>query len=148
MIHEAIGNQSAIAKVAAAGVRIALDAGWRVSVVAKYLDPELAGQVEWLRLVVPPRLFFVQWTTAELFIRAALGGRHFDVVHAHQPQVAALSDVFQCHFLTRVAYERKCLEERTTLRARIVRLQQQGVLYAEDHYYQRWNRKHANGVLQ
>lgn len=141
MIHEAIGHKSAIAKIAAAGVRVALEGGWRVSVVAKYLDPEFAEQVEWLRLFVPPRLFFVQWTTAELFIRAALGGRNFDVIHAHQPQVAAMSDVFQCHFLTRVAYERNCLEERSALRARIVRLQQQGVLYAEDHYYRRWNRK-------
>jgi glycosyltransferase involved in cell wall biosynthesis len=140
MIHEAIGNQSAIAKIAAAGVRIALDAGWRVSVVAKYLDPELGDRVEWLRLFVPPRMFFVQWTTAELFIRAALRGRRFDVVHAHQPQAAALSDVFQCHFLTRVAYERNCLEERTAPRARLIRLEQQGVLYAEDHYYRRWNR--------
>src|SRR5207244_570964 len=54
-------------------------------------------------------------------------------------QAASLADVFQCHFLTRVAYERRCLEERKTLRARIVRLQQQGVLHAEDRCYRNWN---------
>lgn len=140
MIHEAIGTQSAIAKITAASVRIALDAGYKVTVVAKLLDEEFHDRVEWLKLYVPPRLFFVQWTTAELFIRNALGPRRFDIVHAHQPQVAHLSDVFHCHFLTRPAYEKKCLEERKTLRARIVRLQQQGVLYAEDHYYSHWNR--------
>ena len=36
MIHEAIGNQNAIAKVAMAGVKIALEAGWKVTVVAKF----------------------------------------------------------------------------------------------------------------
>jgi glycosyltransferase involved in cell wall biosynthesis len=138
-IFEAIGPYSAIGKVAAADVRIALDAGYRVTVVAKRLDESLQGRVEWLKLYVPDRLFFVQWTTARAFIKRALGRRRFDIVHAHQPQAASLADVFQCHFLTRVAYERGCLEERKTARARFVRLQQQGVLYAEDYFYRRWN---------
>lgn len=139
MIHEAIGSQNAIAKVSAWGVRQALAAGWRVTVVAKFLDESLRGEVEWLRLTVPPRGFFVQWTTARRFITSALGGRTFDVVHAHQPQVASLSDVFQCHFLTRVAFERNCLETRPGLRPALVRVQERGVLHAEDYYYRRWN---------
>jgi glycosyltransferase involved in cell wall biosynthesis len=61
------------------------------------------------------------------------------VVHAHQPQVAALSDIFQCHYLTRMAYERHSLENRPGLRPAFIRAQEQGVLYAEDHYYRRWN---------
>ena len=141
MIFEAIGDYSAIAKVAMWGVRQALKAGWRVTVVAKLLDESLREEVEWLRLYVPPRLFFVQWVTARHFIRKALGGRRFDVVHAHQPQVADLADVFQCHFLTRIAYERKCLESRPGPRAAAVRAQEQGVLYAEDYFYRRWNPK-------
>jgi glycosyltransferase involved in cell wall biosynthesis len=141
MIHEAIGNQSAIAKVAMAGVKTALDVGWRVTVVAKLLDPSLQGDVEWLKMYCPPRGFALQWLTARMFINRALGDRTFDVIHGHQPQIASLCDVFQCHFLTRVAYERKCLEERRTLRARAVRLQQQAVMYAEDFYYRNWNRQ-------
>jgi len=120
-------------------IRFALEAGWKVSVVAKFLDPSLQDRVEWLRLTVPRRLFFVQWTTAHHFILKALGNRRFDVVHGHQPQVADLCDIFTCHFLTRVAYERRCLESRTGLRSRLVRLQQQGVVYAEDRCYRRWN---------
>ena len=138
-IFEAIGPYSAIGKVAMGDVRIALDAGFQVTVVAKHLDESLHDRVEWLKLYVPPRGFFIQWTTARAFIRHAIKGRTFDLVHGHQPQIASLCDVFQCHFLTRAAYERNCLEERTTLRARFVRLQQQGVLHAEDHYYRRWN---------
>lgn len=141
MIFEAIGPYSAIGKVAMSGVRTALDAGWRVTVVAKLLDESLRDEVEWLRLYVPPRLFFVQWVTARHFIRQSLGDRAFDVVHAHQPQVADLADVFQCHYLTRMAYERKCLERRPGLRAAAVRAQEQGVLYAEDYFYRRWNPK-------
>lgn len=139
MIHEGVGNQSAIAKVASWGVRQALRAGWRVSVVANLLDDDLRGEVEWLRLYVPKRLLLLKWLTARRFITAALGGRKFDVIHAHQPQVAAISDVFTCHFLTRVAHERHCLESRTGLLASIGYAQQRAVLCAEDYYYRRWN---------
>src|SRR5579871_3520186 len=139
VIHEAIGKQSAIARVAASGVRQALAAGWKVSVVAQLLDPELRDQVDWLPLFVPRRLFLLKWLTARRYIRKALGGRTFDVVHSHQPQVADLSDVFQCHYLTRVAFERRSFESRPGLRYAIVRAQQRAVLYAEDHCFHRWN---------
>lgn len=139
MIFEAIGNYSAIAKVAFGEVQLALNAGWKVTVVAKQLDESLQGQVEWLPLYVPPRGFLLKWVTARSFIKRALGDRTFDVIHAHQPQAASLADVFQCHFLTRVAFERKCLESRRGLRPALIRLQQQGVLYAEDYFYRRWN---------
>lgn len=139
MIFEAIGPYSAIARVAHAQVRLALNAGYKVSVVAKQLDPELRPDVEWLKLYVPPRGFLLQWTTARHFIKRAIAGRTFDIIHTHQPQVANLADIFQCHFLTRVAYERDCLEKRRTFRARLVRIQQQGVLFAEDRYFRNWN---------
>jgi hypothetical protein len=139
MIHETIGYHGAIARVAMKAVRQALDVGWRVTVVAKLLDESLVGEVEWLRLHVPPRLLVLKWLTARHFIRRALRGRTFDIVHAHQPQVAALADVFQCHFLTRVAYERECLESGSGVRSGLMRLQHRGVLCAEDHYYRHWN---------
>ncbi len=139
MIHEAIGNHSAIAKVSMNGVTAALDAGWKVTVVAKFLDESLHDRVEWLRLSVPRRLFFVQWITARHFIKKALGGRRFDLIHAHQPQVASLADVFQCHYLTRMAYLRNSLETRTGLKPSLMRLQERGVLAAEDYFYRRWN---------
>lgn len=138
-IFEAIGPYSGIGRVAASGVTIALEAGYKVTVVAKRLDESLRPHVEWLPLSVPPRGFAVQWLTARHFIQKAVGNRKFDIVHAHQPQVAHLADVFQCHFLTRVAYERNCLETRKNLRARINRAQQQVVLHAEDKCYRRWN---------
>jgi glycosyltransferase involved in cell wall biosynthesis len=139
MIFEGIGPYNAIGKIAMAEVRAALGAGFHVSVVADRLDESLRDHVQWLKLYRPPRGFALQWLTARRFIRAALGNRQFDVVHAHQPQAASLADVFQCHFLTRVAYETKTLESRPGLRARAVRAQQQIVLYAEDHFYRRWN---------
>jgi len=139
MIFEAIGTYSAIAKIAMADVQIALDAGYDLTVIAKHLDESLRDKVQWLKLTVPSRLFLLQWLTARSFIKNALGNRSFDIIHAHQPQVASLSDVFQCHFLTRVAYETKCLESRQGLRPLAVRAQQQGVLYAEDRCYKNWN---------
>jgi len=139
MIFESIGRHSAIGKVAMADVQIALDAGFDVSVVAKHLDESLQAQVQWLKLAVPPRIFLLKWLTARTAIERALGGRTFDNVHAHQPQAASLSDVFQCHYLTRAAYELNCLESRPGLRPAFIRWQEHAVLRAEDRYYRRWN---------
>ena len=139
MVHNTIGTQSSIAKIALWGVRQALNAGWQVTVVANDVDKSLLSEVEWLPLYVPPKAFLVQWLAARKTIQAAIGTRTFDVLHVHQAQVAALADVMQCHFLTRVAYEQNCLERRTGLKPALARIQQQGVLYAEDYYYRHWN---------
>jgi len=139
MIFEGIGPYSAIGRVAMQGVTLALDAGWKVTVVTKRLDESLVPRVEWLKMHVPPKFFYYQWITARKFIRQALGNRTFDVIHAHQPQVADLSDIFQCHFLTRAAYERKSLTRIRNLRSAFIRIQEQGVLHAEDNFYRTWN---------
>lgn len=139
MVHNAVGTQNAIAKIAFGSVRHALDAGWRVTVVAQHLDRSLVNEVEWLPLYVPPRLFLLQWLVARSTIQAAMRGRAFDVLHVHQAQVAALADVMQCHFLTRRAFEQDCLEQRRGFGPAAVRAQQLGVLRAEDYYYRRWN---------
>lgn len=134
-IFEAVGDFSAIGNAAAWGVRQALEAGYQVTVVARRLDESLRDQVEWLPMGGLNRLFFFQYGTARWFVRRALGGRKFDIVHAHQPQICSLSNVFQCHFLTRVTYERRAFENRREFRQLAVRLQQQGVLYLEDYFY-------------
>ena len=139
MIHEAISNDNAIAKVSMRGVYAALEAGYDVTVVAKNLDKDLQGRVEWLHLIVPRRLFLLQWLTARFFIKRALGGRKFDLIHAHQPQVSSLSDIFQCHYITRMDYLRKSLETRRGLKPALMRFQERGVLMAEDYFYGHWN---------
>jgi glycosyltransferase involved in cell wall biosynthesis len=135
MVHEDVGRHSSIARVAQWAVEHALDAGWKVTVVAQQLDESLYGRVEWLRLYKPKRMFAYQWLVARSAIQAALGDRKFDVLHVHQAQVNSLADLQQCHFLTRVAWERDCLETGTSVRARFVRAQQLCVLRAEDYYY-------------
>lgn len=139
VIHEGIGRQSAIAKVAMQGVEAALAAGWKVSVVAHLLDERLRGEVEWLRLYVPPRFLLLKWLTARRFILAALNGRRFDVIHGHQPQAASLCDIFTCHFLTRAARDRNALESWKGARSALTRVQQAGILPAEDAFYGHWN---------
>lgn len=140
MIYDAIAEgHGSIPKIALGYVKVALKAGWRVTCVARDLDPSLQGEVEWLPLYVPPKAFFVQWVSARHNILRALGGRRFDVLHVHQPQMAALGDVMQCHFLTRVAAERGCLESRSGLRPQIMRSQQLAVARVEDRYFRAWN---------
>jgi len=139
VIHEAIGTQSAIAKAAMRGVYAALDAGYDVTVVAKHLEEELQDKVTWLHLFVPKRLFLVQWTTAGYFIKKALGNRKFDIIHTHQPQVASISDIFQIHYLTRMAFLRNSVENGKGLKPALMRLQERGVLMAEDYHFRHWN---------
>ena len=141
LIFEAIGDMGGIAKVAYEDVVNALQAGYRVTVVAQQLDARLRADVEWLPLYVPRRLFLLKWATARTFIRRAIGKRRFDLIHAHQPQAASLADVFTCHYLTQVAYERGCLESATTLRSTVIRLQQLAALQLEESYYRAWNPK-------
>jgi glycosyltransferase involved in cell wall biosynthesis len=139
VIHEAIGNDSAIAKAAMRGVYAALDAGYDVTVVAKHLDEDLHDRVHWLHLFVPKRLFLLQWTTAGYFIKKAMDGRKFDLIHTHQPQVASISDIFQIHYLTRMAFLRNSLETGKGLKPALMRLQERGVLFAEDYHFRHWN---------
>ncbi len=139
MICEAVGPYNAIGKIAASEVRAALKSGYDVSVVAHRLDPALQAEVEWLKLYNPPRGFAIKWLSARHFIRRALAGRTFDVVHGHQPQIADMCDVFQCHFLTRAAAERGCLVSGSGLAATMRQWQQQAIMHAEDRCYRRWN---------
>lgn len=141
MIFEAIGPYSGIGRVALSAVRVALEADYRVTVVAKRLDESLHGEVEWLPLYVPARFFLLKWTTAAKYMRQAIGDRTFDIVHSHQPQAAHMSDVFQCHFLTRIAAERNCLRVVDGPVGAFHRLQELGVLLAEDRCYRNWNAK-------
>ncbi len=139
MIHEAIGNHSAIAKAAMSQVKSALNAGWEVTVVAKFLDESLHDKVEWLRLFVPRRLFLLKWITARQFIKRAIGNRKFDIIHSHQPQAASIADVFECHYLTRMAYLRNSLETGVGLKPTLMRAQERGVLVAEDYFHSHRN---------
>lgn len=135
MIAEGCGPYDAISKIAADEVRHAVAAGWRVSVVAHRIDPQIAALAEHLPLFNWKRGFTLKWLTARHFIRRAMAGRRFDVVHGHQPQIADLCDVFQCHFLTRAAHERGCLSVGTGWRGRLAGLQGRLVLPAEDAFY-------------
>ncbi len=139
IIHEGIGEYNAIAKIAMTDAYLALDNGWDVTCVAKRLDEKLAERVQWLPMHVPSRFYFYKWVTARRYIKKALGGRTFDVIHAHQPQVADLADVFYCHYLTRMSFEMGCKDNRPGLRGVFMRMQERGILIAEDYFYRRWN---------
>lgn len=140
MVYDAIANgHGSIPQIALGYVKVALEAGWRVTCVARDIDESIRSEVEWLPLYVPPLLFLVQWLSARRNITAALGGRKFDVMHVHQAQIAALGDVMQCHFLTRTAWERGSLEQGRGLKASLTRFQQSGVMLAEDRYFRAWN---------
>ena len=141
IICEEIGGHASIGKIARQQVETALAVGWRVTVVANQLESGLRSEVQWLKLHVPRRSFAFQWLTGRHWIKKAIGKRTFDVVHGHQPQVADLCDVYQCHFSTRAAYEHHCLYDGLSSKTVVAAIQKSIVLLAEDRVYRRWNEK-------
>ena len=135
-VFEAVGDYSAIARVAELDCQILLDAGWRVTVVAKFLSEELRPHVEWRPLFVPERGFAWKWATARRFLLAARGDDPFDCVHGDQPQIADQCDLFRLHFLTRAASERGLLAPWRGKRA-LTRVQEEIVLRLEDRFLRR-----------
>ena len=147
MLAEMIGPYNAIAHIAMSEVEAALEAGWRVTVVAKWVHEALCRRVEWLKLYVPKRGFALKWLTGRHYIRKALGdSSRFDLIWGHQPQIADLCDVFNSHFLTRAVFERGGFCRPNSMRGLLGWAQQHIVLHAEDRFYQNWN-QHTHMVF-
>lgn len=105
IVFNNVDDTSGIGTLCAWSARTALAAGWRVSVVARDLAPDLRSEVEWLPLYVPPRLHVVQWYAALPTVHRAIGSRRWDVLHASQPQLVPIADVLHLHYLVRAARE-------------------------------------------
>jgi glycosyltransferase involved in cell wall biosynthesis len=140
VVHNNVDRDTSIGAIARWNVTVALELGWRVMVVARDLDPELKAHVEWSRLWVPPIPHLGQWLAARATVKRALRDARFDLLHVHQPQVAALADVWQVHYLSRPARDHDGFAEPTSLRGRVLRLEQYGVMLAEDTYLRRLHR--------
>lgn len=136
VVHNNIDTRSSIGSIARWNVTEALERGWDVVAVCRDLDPALVGHVRHVPLYVPPRLHLVQWAVARATVRAALRGVRYDVLLVHQPQLAAIADLWNVHYLSRAARE-----VRGTLppgwRARVNDLQAAGVVRLEDRYLSR-----------
>lgn len=136
LVYDAIGQgYGSIPQLILAQARRALERGWRVTCVCQHLEPDLRGEVEHIPLHVPRRVFAFQWLRARRLIRAALAERRFDVLHVFQAQVADLSDVMQCCFLTRAAWEHGGVAPGQGMRGQSNRAQLRMVMEAEDRYF-------------
>lgn len=134
VVHNNVDESSSIGKLAAWSVRTALQAGWRVTVVARDLDAGLRGDVGWRRLYVPPRMHAFQWSVARPTVRVALRGVKPDILHVYQPQLASMADTWHVAYLSRVAVETASLHSGAGPRDRVVRAQQRAVALMEDAY--------------
>lgn len=137
IVHNNIDGNSAIGKLARWAVQVGLEANWRVTAVARDLDPDLAAEVDWRPLYVPPRLHAVQWSVAEPTVRRALRGSAAGVLHVYQPQLTGFADTWHVSYLSRSAIEHRALGEEPGSRARIARAQARAVARMEDGYLRR-----------
>lgn len=137
VVFNNVDEASSIGKLCKWACLSALEAGWRVSVVARDLDQSLVPDVEWLPLTVPPRLHAVQWYAAYAMTRRAMAGRKWDVVHVQQPQLAGLADVLHLHYLVRAARASRPNAENLGLRERVGAAQARLTEIGEDRQFQR-----------
>lgn len=137
VVFNNIDDRSSIGRLAKWAVETALDASWRVLVVARDVEPELRSSVTWRHLSVPPRVHLVQWAAAEMTVRAALRDCAWDVMHVYQPQLLALASTWHVEYLSRVAIDHGSLEAGPGLSVRLRRSQHRAVARLEDRYIQR-----------
>lgn len=136
VVHNNIDTRSSIGMIAMHEVKAALERGWRVTVVCRDLAPQLVGQVEWRELYVPPRVHLLQWSVARPTVQFALHGLRPDVLVVHQPQLAAMADIWHVHFLSRAA--RRAVPSRAQgARDRVREMQLDAVAFMEDWYLRR-----------
>lgn len=136
VVHNNIDDQSSIGAIAKWNVEQALLRGWQVVAVCRDLDPSLVGKVTHVPLYVPPRLHLVQWAAARATVRAALRGVSYDVLLVHQPQLAAIADLWNVHYLSRAARETR-VPPHPGWRSRVSDFQAAGVARLEDRYLSR-----------
>lgn len=132
LVHGNVDASSAIGLVCSWHAKRALASGWRVSLVARSVDPDLRGEVEVIPYPTLPRIHLAQWAAARFSVRRALAGRTFDIVHVHEPQLASLADVWQVHFLSRAALAASLDSRPSTLKQRVQRCEYRGVRLLED----------------
>jgi len=137
MVHNNFDDRSSIGRLAKWAAEVALEAGMRVTLVADKVDPVLAKAATVRPLYIPPKLHAVQWLAARATIRRAMGGVSYDLVHVHQPQVAALADIWQVHFLSRANARSGGMTGIDSLRTAAHRAQEEIVVRAEGHYLRR-----------
>jgi glycosyltransferase involved in cell wall biosynthesis len=137
VVHNNVDQRSAIGKLAMWATQVGLEAGYTVTVVAKDLDPSLAGEVQHLPLHVPRAVFAYQWGRARGTVRAALGSVSYDILHTYQPQLTGMADTWHVQFLTRVAERTGSFPRGGDALARWRRSQLRMVAMMEDRYLRR-----------
>ncbi len=137
IVANEIGDDSSIGSIAAWDAHEALARGWNVIAVCERLDPELSHRVLHVPLFVPPRIHLVKYAAGRATTRWALRDQRPDVVVTHQPQSAAISDVWNVHYLERSALDADRLDVSRGAKAKIKARLRRGVVALEDRYVRR-----------
>jgi glycosyltransferase involved in cell wall biosynthesis len=106
LVHDRIGGSTGMGRVAAFVAQTALDARWRVRLVASDVAPEFRERCEVTRVPRPARPPQVR---QDLVWYARVIGRlrrdPEDVVHVHVPALLRVADVMTCHHLAISAHQ-------------------------------------------
>src|ERR671914_54189 len=119
LVHHRIGGATGMGRVAAFVAQTALDAGWRVRLVASEVAPEFRERCDITRVPRPARRPQVRqdlvWYARVI---RRLRRDPEDVVHVHDPALLRLADVMTCHHLAFSAHQHGVRVSRTGIGAR------------------------------
>jgi glycosyltransferase involved in cell wall biosynthesis len=106
LVHDEIGGETGMGRVARFIATTVLERDWELVVVASHVDTDLAAQARVVRVAfrhgLPALAGQVGWATAAA---RRVRDQRCDVVHVHSPQLIAVGDVMTCHHLLRPAHD-------------------------------------------
>jgi glycosyltransferase involved in cell wall biosynthesis len=100
IVHDKIEAPSGMGRVAEWMARCVLERGWRLTLVAATVTPDIAADASIVTVRssarLPSLVEHLAWCA-----RAArvLGGVHADVIHVHAPALLRVADLMTCHYL-------------------------------------------------
>jgi glycosyltransferase involved in cell wall biosynthesis len=140
LVHDRIGGSTGMGRVAAFVAETALDAGWRVRLVASEIDPPFRDRCEITRIPRPVRHPQLRqdlvWYAR---VVPALRRDPEDLVHVHAPALLQLADVMTSHHLALCAHQHGVRASGTGVAA-IGRRLHLGALMAFDELFYRTRR--------
>lgn len=138
LVHDNFTGPSGMGLVLERHAEWILDAGWQLCLVGDNVPPGLRERSRVVevpkRAHLPSLAEHLEWCRR---VRRALRGVRVDIVHGHAPLLAADSDLFTSHFISRPAHQRGVREDTPGVEGALRRLQGVASLVVDDVAYRR-----------
>lgn len=138
LVHDSFTGPTGMGLVLERHAEWILAAGWELWLVGDNVPEALRRRSRVVRVPKPSRIpslvEHLEWCRR---VRRALRGVRADLVHGHAPLLAAATDLFTSHFISRPAHKRGIREDTPGLEGALRRMQGRASLALDDAAYRR-----------